>query len=115
MPFRTRSISDNPALGTAAVQVDVPEGVVEASGNFPGPDYTRKPTRVDSHAKFRNTHATQILYVAEDATATATAYNYLIDGGDEEIVPIPHDLGYFSIIADGSSTPVTVEFGKYSP
>jgi len=115
MPFRTRSISDNPALGTAAVQVDVPDGVAETSGNFPGPGHQTHRTRIDSHAKFRNTHATQILYVAEDATATATAYNYLIDGGDEEIVPIPHDLGYFSIIADGSSTPVTVEFGKYSP
>ncbi len=108
MAFEIKENTNLAALGTSAVNTNVPTKIIEASGSSPS-----GAIRSVNTIKVINTHATQTVAGKWDGTATITTYDFFIDGNtDSGLIAIPRGAQKLSLIASGSSTPVSILWGN---
>jgi len=106
--FSIVETTDLAALGSSAVTVNLPTKITEASGVSPS-----GPLRLASTALVTNTHATQTVFARWGADASATVYDFRIDGdGVSPFIEAPRGETFLSVFASGASTPVSVQFGN---
>lgn len=103
--FAVQTIYNNASLSTTAIAVPIPAPVVGRGGN-------QVPVRRSTAARVVNTHATNLVYVAFDRTASATDYDAILGGNSTVTLALKPNYGYLSIIASAASTPVSINFGN---
>ena len=89
--------------GTAA-DLNPPAKVADASGN------NQQAIRRVTHVKIVNTHASQIMYLRRDATATTSTYDVVVPAGQSVVTPLGAD--HTSMIASGASTTGVAHYGR---
>lgn len=90
--------------GVAASAIPIPS-FVDASGNSVGIHRRHTASRIVNY------HATQLIYVATNRTATATDNDAIVAPLKEAILAIPPTAGYFSILGSGAGTTGVIDFG----
>lgn len=105
MLFNPISTTSNATLGTTAVRYNVPNSVVDISGNGGG-------ARIVNAVHVTNDHASAVIYGAFDRTATATDNDFSVPPNSTEAVKVRNTTSYLSLISSGASTTHSVEFGS---